>query len=266
MSSYLLDRMDVQARGAVTLAHGHARQLFHNYIGTEHLLLGLIEAREGISSRALLSYPGVNLERTSELVKDIIGMGQVSPTGHMPYTPRAKKVLELALREALQLGSSTVRTEHILLGIVREGEGVGAQVLGKLGVELDDLRRRVYQLLVSARYGDIPGSPSDTPDVDDDDADVQRALRILVISLAGLLNAAGDEDADDEAGTDSDDPNALSDHDLRLRLRNKDNDRIQAALETYGEGSAEYYRELARCLRRVARLVDKEAKLVESQS
>jgi ATP-dependent Clp protease ATP-binding subunit ClpC len=131
------------------LAQEEARMLNHNYIGTEHLLLGLIQEGEGVAAKALESM-GISLEAVRSQVEEIIGRGSSAPTGHIPFTPRAKKVLELSLREALQLGHNYIGTEHILLGLIREGEGVAAQVLTKLGADLDRVRNQVVQLLTGA--------------------------------------------------------------------------------------------------------------------
>jgi ATP-dependent Clp protease ATP-binding subunit ClpC len=120
--------------------------LSHNYIGTEHILLGLIHEGEGVAAKALESL-GISLEAVRAQVEEIIGQGQQAPSGHIPFTPRAKKVLELSLREALQLGHNYIGTEHILLGLIREGEGVAAQVLVKLGADLNRVRQQVIQLL-----------------------------------------------------------------------------------------------------------------------
>jgi ATP-dependent Clp protease ATP-binding subunit ClpC len=124
----LFERFTDRARRVVVLAQEEARMLNHNYIGTEHILLGLIHEGEGVAAKALESL-GISLEAVREQVEEIIGQGQQAPTGHIPFTPRAKKVLELSLREALQLGHNYIGTEHILLGLIREGEGVAAQVL-----------------------------------------------------------------------------------------------------------------------------------------
>ena len=126
--------------------------LNHIYIGTEHILLGLVHEGEGVAARALESM-SISLESIRREVQDIIGVGQAAPTGHIPFTPRAKKVLELSLREALQLGHNYIGTEHILLGLVREGEGVAAQVLEKLGADLDRVRQVVVQLLSGYQAG-----------------------------------------------------------------------------------------------------------------
>ncbi|MCW2596192.1 MAG: ATP-dependent Clp protease ATP-binding protein, partial [Jatrophihabitans sp.] len=135
-----------RARRVVVLAQEEARLLNHSYIGTEHILLGLIHEGEGVAAKALESL-GISLEAVRSQVQDIIGQGGSSPSGHIPFTPRAKKVLELSLREALQLGHNYIGTEHILLGLIREGEGVAAQVLVKLGADLNKVRQQVIQLL-----------------------------------------------------------------------------------------------------------------------
>jgi ATP-dependent Clp protease ATP-binding subunit ClpA len=142
----LFDRFTDRARRVVVLAQEEARLLNHNYVGTEHLLLGLIHEGEGVAAKALESL-GISLEAVRAQVEEIIGQGQSAPTGHIPFTPRAKKVLELSLREAKQLGHSYIGTEHILLGLIREGEGVAAQVLVKLGADLSRGRQQVIQLL-----------------------------------------------------------------------------------------------------------------------
>ena len=142
----LFERFTDRARRVVVLAQEEARLLNHNYIGTEHILLGLIHEGEGVAAKALESL-GISLEAVRSQVEEIIGQGGSSPSGHIPFTPRAKKVLELSLREALQLGHNYIGTEHILLGLIREGEGVAAQVLVKLGADLSRVRQQVIQLL-----------------------------------------------------------------------------------------------------------------------
>ncbi|CAN5132700.1 ATP-dependent Clp protease ATP-binding subunit [soil metagenome] len=142
----MFERFTDRARRVVVLAQEEARLLNHNYIGTEHILLGLIHEGEGVAAKALES-PGISLEKVRQQVEEIIGAGQSPPSGHIPFTPRAKKVLELSLREALQLGHNYIGTEHILLGLIREGEGVAAQVLVKLGADLGRVRQQVIQLL-----------------------------------------------------------------------------------------------------------------------
>ncbi len=142
----MFERFTDRARRVVVLAQEEARLLSHNYIGTEHILLGLIHEGEGVAAKALESL-GISLEAVRSQVEEIIGQGGSSPSGHIPFTPRAKKVLELSLREALQLGHNYIGTEHILLGLIREGEGVAAQVLVKLGADLSRVRQQVIQLL-----------------------------------------------------------------------------------------------------------------------
>ena len=132
----MFERFTDRARRVVVLAQEEARMLNHNYIGTEHILLGLIREGDGVAAKALESL-GISLEAVRQQVEEIIGQGQQAPSGHIPFTPRAKKVLELSLREALQLGHNYIGTEHILLGLIREGEGVAAQVLVKLGADLE---------------------------------------------------------------------------------------------------------------------------------
>ena len=142
----MFERFTDRARRVVVLAQEEARMLNHNYIGTEHILLGLIHEGEGVAAKALESL-GISLDAVREQVQEIIGQGQQTQSGHIPFTPRAKKVLELSLREGLQLGHSYIGTEHILLGLIREGEGVAAQVLVKLGADLSTVRTTVIQLL-----------------------------------------------------------------------------------------------------------------------
>ncbi len=155
----MFERFTERARRVVVLAQEEARLLNHNYIGTEHILLGLIHEGEGVAARALETM-GIGLDSVRQQVVDIIGQGSQAPSGHIPFTPRAKKVLELSLREALQLGHNYIGTEHILLGLIREGEGVAAQVLQKLGADLHKVRQTVIQLL-SGYSGS--GSGSDSP-------------------------------------------------------------------------------------------------------
>ncbi|GHH69125.1 ATP-dependent Clp protease ATP-binding subunit [Promicromonospora soli] len=142
----MFERFTDRARRVVVLAQEEARMLNHNYIGTEHILLGLIHEGEGVAAKALESL-GISLDGVRTQVTEIIGEGQQAPSGHIPFTPRAKKVLELSLREALQLGHNYIGTEHILLGLIREGEGVAAQVLTKMGADLNKVRQQVIQLL-----------------------------------------------------------------------------------------------------------------------
>jgi ATP-dependent Clp protease ATP-binding subunit ClpC len=142
----MFERFTDRARRVVVFAQEEARSLNHNYIGTEHILLGLLREQEGVAARALASLD-VELEVARERVEEIVGRGETVPGAHIPFTPRAKKVLELALREALQLGHTYIGTEHILLGVVGEGEGVAAQILEQLGADGDRTRAAVTELL-----------------------------------------------------------------------------------------------------------------------
>src|SRR5216110_2297883 len=159
----MFERFTDRARRVVVLAQEEARMLNHNYIGTEHILLGLIHEGEGVAAKALESL-GISLEGVRQQVEEIIGQGQQAPSGHIPFTPRAKKVLELSLREALQLGHNYIGTEHILLGLIREGEGVAAQVLVKLGADLNRVRQQVIQLLhgYQGKEPAASGAPSES--------------------------------------------------------------------------------------------------------
>jgi ATP-dependent Clp protease ATP-binding subunit ClpC len=157
----VFERFTDRARRAVVLAQAEARMLNHDYVGPEHILLGLIAEGEGVAAMALKSLD-ISLEAIRRQVEEIIGQGQAAPTGHIPFTPRAKKVLELSLREALKLRHNHIGTEHILLGLISEREGVAAQVLQQLGADLDRVRQAVIQLLSGSptgRYGEMP-SPS----------------------------------------------------------------------------------------------------------
>jgi ATP-dependent Clp protease ATP-binding subunit ClpC len=153
----MFERFTDRARRVVVLAQEEARLLNHNYLGTEHLLLGLSAEDQSaedqsVAAKALESL-GIRLEAVRSQVEEIIGQGQWAPSGQIPFTPRAKKVLELSLREAKQLGHDYIGTEHILLGLIREGEGVAAQVLVKLGAELSRVRQQVIQVLSASAPG-----------------------------------------------------------------------------------------------------------------
>ncbi len=152
----MFERFTDRARRVVVLAQEEARRLNHDYIGTEHILLGLIREGEGVAARALESL-GISLEVVRQQVEEIIGRGQHGAPGHIPFTPRAKKVLELSLREANAPGHDYIGTEHILLGLIREGSGVAAQVLVKLGADLNRVRQQVVQLLYGHQGKDVTG-------------------------------------------------------------------------------------------------------------
>jgi ATP-dependent Clp protease ATP-binding subunit ClpA len=142
----MFERFTDRARRVIVLAQEEARMLNHNYIGTEHILLGLTREGEGVAAKALESL-GISLDAVRQQVEEIIGQGQQAPSGHIPFTPRVKKVLELTQQAALQLGHNYIGTEHILLGLIREGDGVAAQVLLILGADLNRVRQQVIQLL-----------------------------------------------------------------------------------------------------------------------
>jgi len=172
----MFQRFTERARRVVHLAQDEARLLNHNYIGTEHILLGLIHEGEGVAAKALESL-GISLEAVRAQVEEIIGQGQTAPTGHIPFTPRAKKVLELSLREALQLGHNYIGTEHILLGLVREGEGVAAQVLVGLGADHAQVREQVLRLLTGGH------ALADQAEDDSDQASAQAGARTRLVRM-----------------------------------------------------------------------------------
>src|SRR5476649_1702988 len=157
----VFERFTDRARRVLVLAQEEARLLNHSFIGTEHILLGLIHEGEGVAAKALESL-GISLEAVREKVEETIGMAGTAPSGSPPFTPRAKKVLELSLREALQLGHSYIGTEHMLLGLVREGEGVAATVLQSLGADLPHVRQQVIQLLSGSVGRDAQASQTGT--------------------------------------------------------------------------------------------------------
>jgi ATP-dependent Clp protease ATP-binding subunit ClpC len=208
----MFQRFSDQARRVVVLAQEEARMLNHNSIGTEHLLLGLIREDEGIAARALRSL-GLDLAAVRQQVAEIVGQGkqgrgepgqgeprqgEPGQPGHIPFTPRAKKALELSLREALQLGASHIGTEHILVGLVRVGDGVAARVLVRLGADLHGVRRQVIQLLAA-------GLPADVIAASDAESrlavlsDQVRQLSHEVERLRGLLRQHGLEPGEDTA-------------------------------------------------------------------
>jgi Clp amino terminal domain, pathogenicity island component/UvrB/uvrC motif len=183
----MFERFTERARRAVVLAQEEARNLDHGYIGTEHLLLGLIREGEGVAARALESL-GISLKIVREQVVARVGRGQRPPSGHIPFTERAKRVLELSLRESGQLGHRYIGTEHILLAIVREGDGVAAQVLAGLGADLDRVRRQVTELL-RGHAGEGPRS-GPAEDVRPDD-DITAWLEALGLRLEAIERWVG---------------------------------------------------------------------------
>jgi len=200
----VFERFTDRARRSVVLAQEEARMLNHNYIGTEHILLGLLRVEDGLAAKVLTSL-GVSLEAARGRVEEIVGQGHAMIPGHIPFTPRSKKVLELSLREALQLGHNYIGTEHILLGLIREGEGVAVQVLDVLGADLNRVRKTVVQLLpgytaeTEAAGGEAVGvftevvSPTSEPLGDDAPTcpncfgalDETLAVRVLVTTAEG---------------------------------------------------------------------------------
>lgn len=142
-----------EARHVVVLAQEEARSLNHDHIGTEHMLLGVLHGHHGVAVEALRSL-GVSQEMVRQQVQDLVGRGAKPPSGHIPFTPRAKKIMELSLRESRQLGSDRIDTEHVLLGLLREGAGVAVQVLATLGVEPDRVRQRVLDLTSEGGRGE----------------------------------------------------------------------------------------------------------------
>jgi ATP-dependent Clp protease ATP-binding subunit ClpA len=180
----MFERFTNRARRVVVLAQEEARLLQHNYIGTEHLLLGLLAEREGVAARALESL-GVSLEAARQQVEGIIGLGKQEQSGHIPFTPRAKKVLELSLREALRLGRYYIDTEHILLGLLREGDGVAAEVLVRLGNDLNAVRRCVFNLAPGP--GDEPDLPEAAPHRRGFEPDSLQEIMAILINISGRL-------------------------------------------------------------------------------
>jgi hypothetical protein len=180
----MLERFTDRARQVVVLAQDEARMLDHNYVGTEHILLGLIHEGEGVAAKALESL-GISLDAVRQQVEEIIGRGQQAPSGHIPFTPRAKKVLELSLRESKQLGHNYIGTEHILLGLVREGDGVAAQVLVRLGADLNRVRQQVVQLL-AGRTAAEPG-----PGLDVRIEMIEQQLAAIELQLTAIEGRVG---------------------------------------------------------------------------
>jgi ATP-dependent Clp protease ATP-binding subunit ClpC len=194
----VFERFTERARRVLTFAQEEARQLNHSFIGTEHILLGLIREGDGVGAQALRSL-GISLQAVRDQVQETIGAAGTVATGSPPFTPRAKKVLELALREALQMNHSYIGTEHILLGLVREGEGVAATVLVSLGADLPRVRREVINLMSAAeeregvRHVDVPAHPSPPkeprcPRCNDNVSEAARFRTIVVAPDEGSAN------------------------------------------------------------------------------
>jgi ATP-dependent Clp protease ATP-binding subunit ClpA len=192
----MFERFTESSRRVVVLAQEEARMLDHNYIGTEHLLLGLIHEGDGIAARAIESTE-LTLDAARAEVERIIGRGGSTPTGHIPFTPRAKMILELALREALALKKSYIGPEHILLGMIREGDGVGAQILERLAAPLPVLRSQVIEL--AASEPGQPGQPGQPAGAEwlptgsqRGDAGFRRQARAVTVAQTHMLSEAAE--------------------------------------------------------------------------
>jgi ATP-dependent Clp protease ATP-binding subunit ClpC len=179
----MFERFTDRARRVVVLAQEESQRLSHNYIGSEHLLLGLLAEQEGVAARALESL-NVTLTAAREQVEEIIGPGQQTPHGHIPFTPRAKKILELALREALTMGSETIDTQHLLLGLIDEGDGVGAQILQRLGATVQAVREAVARLITAEPEADVVTGPGSEPRA----VSVTRQVRLRVDALTEVTD------------------------------------------------------------------------------
>jgi ATP-dependent Clp protease ATP-binding subunit ClpC len=183
----MFERFTDRAQRVVVLAQEEARRLKHHYVGSEHILLGLIHDGEGVAATALQSL-GVSLEVARHQVEEIIGQGRQASSEHMPFTPRVKKVLELSYREAMKLGHSYIGTGHLLLGLVREGDGVAAQTLAALGVDLPTVKRQVLQQL-SAYAGDEEGTSTVERDEDLVDDELELPDEEVLEQAAFMLSA-----------------------------------------------------------------------------
>jgi ATP-dependent Clp protease ATP-binding subunit ClpC len=202
----MFERLTNRARRVIVLAQEEARMLNHNYIGTEHILLGLIHEGEGVAAKALESL-GISLEAVRQQVEEIIGQGQQAPNGHIPFTPRAKKVLELSSREAKKLGHKPIGTGHLLLGLIRERKGVAAQTLVQLGADLPTVRQQLIHQL--STYGEQEGTSAaeqelELPDDElvehaafvfgDQVEEIRALLRDIVERLERIERHLADED------------------------------------------------------------------------
>jgi Clp amino terminal domain, pathogenicity island component len=233
----MFERFTDRARRVMVLAQEEAWLLNHNYIGTEHLLLGLAHEGQSGAARAL-ELLGIRLEALRSQVQEVAGRGQRAPSGHIPFTSRAKKVLELSLREALQLGHNYIGTEHILLGLVREGEGVAAKVLVSLGADLSRVRRQVIQVLSGAAVV-VPEAGAGTRPVAADAREVEEQLaevrrqKVAAIDAGDFERAAALRDAEKElmttlAGSERE---VLIQENQRLH---REVERLQALLRRHG--------------------------------
>ena len=182
----VFERFTDRARRAVVLAQEEARRLDHDYIGTEHLLLGLVGERDGIAAKALGTFE-ISLDSARARVATLVGRGVAGPVGHIPFRPHAKKALELSLREALSLGHDYIGTEHLLLGLLRDGEGTGVEVLRSMGADPEQVRVRVLQLVTELGAGAEPGSSATVPGLSSRELTLS-ALEALIAFWEGDLD------------------------------------------------------------------------------
>ena len=239
----MFERFTNQSRRVVVLAQEEARMLDHNYIGTEHLLLGVLHEGRGSAARALEAMD-VTLRAVRDQVIEIIGRGQVKPAGHIPFTPRAKKSLELSLREALQLGDGYIGTGHLLLGLIHQGDGVAVQILDKLGVNLKDLRARVTE--------ELRRNPEEGQDVPPAERERQQLKGYLRGEVKGLLDTIDDRLSAIERRLGITRPVSVVMRNLEVRIAQVRRDK-EAAIDVQDFGQA-------------AALRDAEKQLIEEQA
>ena len=239
----MFERFTNQSRRVVVLAQEEARMLDHNYIGTEHLLLGLLHEGRGSAARALKAMD-VTLQAARDQVIEIIGRGQAQQSGHIPFTPRAKKSLELSLREALQLGDGYIGTGHLLLGLIHQGDNVAVKILGSLGADLKDLRARVTE--------ELRGNPEEGQDVPSAERERQGGKVYLRGEVKGLLDTMDDRLSAIERRLGITPPVSSATRDLEMRIAQVRRDK-EAAIDVQDFGQA-------------AALRDAEKQLIEEQA
>jgi hypothetical protein len=251
----MFERFTNQARRVVVLAQEEARILNHNYIGTEHLLLGLLRENMGSAARALESM-GVTLDAARNEVVASIGRGKAEPSGHIPFTPRAKKSLELSLREALKLGDGYIGTGHLLLGLIHQGDNMALKVLGKLGTDPNELQDRVIAELRDNPEGNV--ARAEKGDVARGEGFARARLKVSVgPEVRGLLEGIGDRLSAIEQRLGITRPNVAALHEMDERIvqvvREKD-----AAIEAEDFGRADVLRETEKQLREERARVEQE--------
>jgi hypothetical protein len=249
----MFERFTDRARRVVVLAQEEARMLSHNYIGTEHILLGLIHEGDGVAARALEGL-GVRPDAVRDRIEYIVGTGEHAPSGHIPFTPRAKKVLELSLREAIQLGHNHIGTEHILLGLMSEGEGVAYQVLTELGLTSAKVRKAVIQRITGRSAENIPAEPGSPVTLEFRLKRIERRLGISQsAAVASLDERIAQLRRDKESAIDTQDFERAAGlrEDERLLLRER-----AAASEALEEDVIPIVEELAAARAEIARLTD----------